>query len=106
MEIGTDIALISDFVGKDESFFRRFLQQSEYAAFSSFKSEKRKAEYAAGRWAAKEAIYKATQDASFLKYEILSDAQGKPYVEGHPEIKVSISHDGGYAIAFVIRITE
>lgn len=106
MEIGIDIALISDFVGKDEHFFRCFLQKNEYAIFASFNSEKRKSEYAAGRWAAKEAIFKATQDLNYLKYEILNDEKGSPYVYDCPELKVSISHDGEYAVAFVIKNIE
>ncbi len=103
MEIGADVALIKRFEGKEENFYRKFLQPSEYAEFSAFKSEKRRREYAAGRWAGKEAIFKATQDERYLEYEILGDEKGKPYVAGRPELKISISHDGEYAFAVVIK---
>ena len=56
----------------------------------------------AGRFAAKEAIFKATQDKEYLSYSILNTSDGKPYVKDHPEIEISISHDQDYALAFVI----
>ncbi len=103
MEIGVDIANISDFIGKDEQFYRFFLKDNEYKKFSTFKSEKRKAEYAAARWACKEAIFKATQDNKYMFYRIENDENGKPYVIDHPELKVSISHHGDYAVATVLK---
>lgn len=106
MEIGVDIAKISDFEGKEENFYRVFLHGEEYERYKAIKSEKRKKEYAASRWAAKEAIYKATQDKGYMKYEIMSEESGKPYVKEHPELKLTLSHHGEYAIAFVIKTEE
>lgn len=103
MEIGVDIANICDFSGKDERFYRFFLKENEYEKFSSFKSEKRKAEFAAARWACKEAIFKATQDKNYLFYRIDNDESGKPFVIDHPELKVSISHHGEYAVVTVLK---
>ena len=103
MEIGVDIANICDFSGKDERFYRFFLKENEYEKFSSFKSKKRKAEFAAARWACKEAIFKATQDKNYLFYRIDNDESGKPFVIDHPELKVSISHHGEYAVATVLK---
>lgn len=103
MEIGVDIANICDFSGRDERFYRFFLKENEYEKFSSFKSEKRKAEFAAARWACKEAIFKATQDKNYLFYRIDNDESGKPFVIDHPELKVSISHHGEYAVATVLK---
>ena len=102
MEIGIDSTRISDFVGKSEAFYRRFLCLNEYETYKGFNCEKRKAEYAAGRWAGKEAIFKAIGDEQFMKYEILNDETGKPYVSGHPEIKISLSHHKEYAVAIAL----
>lgn len=106
MEIGVDIAKISEFEGKEENFYRVFLHGEEYERYKAIKSEKRKNEYAASRWAAKEAIYKATQDKGYMKYEIMTEESGKPYVKEHPELKLTLSHHGEYAIAFVMKTEE
>lgn len=102
LDIGIDIVSISRFHGKDAGFAKSFLTPSELLVFSSFSQKKSKEAYLASRWASKEAIFKATQDKDFLKYSILNDSSGKPYIEGHPEMKISISHDGDAAIAIVI----
>lgn len=99
--IGVDIVHITR-IKLDESFVTFILSKLELEEFNSIKLEKRKKEYLAGRFASKEAIFKATQDPEYLKYSILYKENGQPYVVGHPEINISISHDGEYAIAFVI----
>ena len=38
-----------------------------------------------------------------MKYEIMTEESGKPYVKEHPELKLTLSHHGEYAIAFVIK---
>ncbi len=69
----------------------------------------RKAEYIAGRFAAKEALVKATVSSlNFCSVTILNDENGKPFISEIPEslkdkkIHLSISHDTDYAAAFVI----
>ena len=57
------------------------LTQSEMAEFSSKHTTTQKKQYFAGRFAAKEAIFKATQDKNYLQYSILNDASGKPYIK-------------------------
>lgn len=99
MEIGTDIAEIERFRGRDEKFARRILGEMEFEQYSGLKSERRRAEYLAGRWAAKEAIYKATGDKGCLAYEVVNDENGKPRAIGRPGIKVSISHEAGLVVA-------
>jgi len=101
--IGTDIVNISRITLR-ESFVQRILTEDEQKELYTRKSESRRKEYLAGRFAAKEAIFKATQDPKWLSYAILNQENGKPYVKDHPEIQVSLSHDGGYAIAFVLVI--
>ncbi|KAN0035346.1 hypothetical protein ACTA71_004611 [Dictyostelium dimigraforme] len=80
---------------------------------------KRGFEYLAGRWAAKESIYKAigNQDRSKLNFQniqILNESNGRPFVNlleptqsyfkelGINKIHISISHDTDYAISNVI----
>jgi holo-[acyl-carrier protein] synthase len=79
-----------------------FLTPAEQEEFHARKSAHRKTEYLGGRFAAKEAIFKATGDQMFLSYSVLTEVSGKPYVKDHPELDVSISHDGGFAIAAVL----
>ena len=64
--------------------------------------EEKQATYLASRWAVKEALFKAIKIANYKEYSIMNDETGQPYVENHPEIKVSISHEDGYCIAFVL----
>jgi len=70
------------------------------------KTEKRKIEYLAGRFAAKEAFVKALGtgigEVSFQDIEILSSG-GKP-VCNYKDFKchVTISHTDEYAVAFVL----
>jgi holo-[acyl-carrier protein] synthase len=64
----------------------------------------------AGRFAAKEAVFKALgeSDLNFKDIQILNDGQGKPYCEIHNkkikarEIHISISHVKNYAVANAI----
>lgn len=78
-----------------------------------------KAEFIAGRWAAKEAFSKALgtgmcEQCAFVEIELLPDSKGAPHVTLHAEtavtaaakgivnIHVSISHEKDYAVATVI----
>ena len=89
----------------------RFLTEKEQAILSSFDS-------IAGYWAAKEAFSKAIgsgigKECSFLDIEILKNEKNKPYFSEDTLKKfnlkaadISISHDGGFAIAAVIVLKE
>ncbi len=68
-----------------------------------------KEEYIAGRFAVKEALFKASgMVLSFSRITILNDDKGKPYLDLAPDgmrnkkIHISITHDTDYAAAFVI----
>ncbi|NLH63174.1 MAG: 4'-phosphopantetheinyl transferase superfamily protein [Erysipelotrichaceae bacterium] len=98
--IGIDVVEI-DRVTLTDAFIQLILTRSEQKELLLRHTEKAKKEYIAGRFAVKEAIYKATQDQDYLHYSCLNQKNGKPSIEGHPEISVSISHDGGIAIAAV-----
>jgi len=96
-------------VKRREAFAVKVLSPAELELFEGFSSEQRQVEFLAGRWAVKEAIYKAIPDfckgMSYATFTILNDAGGKPYVafptfEGN--LQVSITHERKYAVAFVV----
>jgi holo-[acyl-carrier protein] synthase len=98
--IGVDITDLSR-VKDDEAFIRRVLTPEEQAELADRKTASRRIEYIGGRFAAKEALFKATGWKDCLSCSVLNDGYGKPYIKDHPELSVSISHDGGMAIAVV-----
>jgi len=102
--IGCDIVAISRFTNdKRESLANRILTHKELEIFQTL-NELRKSEWLAGRFAAKEAIFKALKQAvPITQIAILSTADGVPYalIEGY-DIQLSISHDETSAIAVAI----
>lgn len=101
MNVGIDIVKISRFENKDIHFIKRVLTEKELLVYNNLIEEK-KTQYLASRWACKEAIFKANKDEHYLSYSILNKENGEPYVDDHEEIKISISHDGEYAVASVL----
>ena len=108
--IGTDIIEIERIknVSNYERFVNRILSDKEKELFYQFKSEKRQQEFLAGRFAVKEALYKALgvlcDQKEFIDFCILNNEQGAPYL-AYPKIEkvhISISHCEHYATAFVI----
>ncbi len=109
--IGTDIVKIQRV--KDR-VIDRILSDNEKKIFNNFKNENRKKEFAAGRFSAKEALYKALNTSfDFNKVSILNKKNGEPYIDENSmnyitkkidkiKIKVTISHEKEYAIAFVV----
>lgn len=102
MSVGVDIVNMQRVQLKD-SFVETILTKEERKEYDACLREQRKREYLAGHFAAKEAIYKATQEEAYLSYSVLHEDNGQPYVAGHPELDISISHDGDYAIAIAMR---
>lgn len=98
--IGVDITDLSR-IHDDTAFIQRVLTIEEQNELELRKSAVRRAEYIGGRFAAKEALFKATGARDYLSYSVLNDENGKPYFKDHPELSVSISHDGGMAVAVV-----
>lgn len=107
MEIGVDIVKISyvkSMVKKHGNrFIKRILSGEEQQIYYR---KRRKYEFLAGRFAAKEAVYKATNHAfAANKVSVLNDQSGRPYVvfaDGGPDVNISISHHGNYAVATAI----
>lgn len=88
-----------------EKFIEKILSVEEIKIIPAARKE----EFIAGRFAAKEALVKATGlTFSFSSVTILNDEKGKPFIKSVPEniknkkIHISISHDTDYAAASVI----
>lgn len=104
--VAVDVQLIKDFPISNVNFITDNFTDKERAQLD--KKPDAAASYA-GRWAAKEAIYKALSSQGttasldrghFLKsIEVLNDAAGVPICASHAHLQVSISHSGDYAVA-------
>lgn len=78
---------------------RKILTQKE---LEIFESKSNKLEYLASRFAAKEAVIKATNKKySFKEIEITNNEFGQP-ICNILEIMISISHEKNYSIAYAI----
>lgn len=110
--IGVDITSVARFEGKERRFYERFLTPEELEAPLT-------AEYAASRFAAKEAFAKALgtgiRGFSLKDVSVAEDALGKPFFRlsgrarekaGGLRFQLSLSHDGGFAVAFVVAEDE
>ncbi len=117
IKIGTDIVQISRIERSLVKFGDRF--KEKYLTSSEI-SRTKKVESLAGLWAAKEAIAKALscgigEDLAFQDIEISKTSKGTPYFTLTPqaqkkhhirESSLSISHDGGFAIAVAVIETK
>lgn len=115
--LGVDIVDISRLSeAMIERIKKRVFSQNEIAQMDGLKNLRRKTEFFAGHFAAKEAFFKAIGSGIFQTHlsevEVVYDPQGKPelrisealrskYLEGVCDVLLSISHDGNYAVAVV-----
>lgn len=106
--IGCDLIKIDRIKNtQTENLVNRILTDKEKEIFSKLKNEKRKYEFLAGRFAAKEAFSKALGtgigEVSFRDIEVLNDDLGKPYINySSLSTHISITHTDEYALAFVV----
>src|SRR5690625_977819 len=111
--IGIDIIeldRIEKSLAKRERFVKRILTTAEEKHYYKLRSDRRKLEFLAGRFAVKEAFAKAAGTGigklSFQHIEILPNSNGAPKlkVDGYEDylLWVSLSHSEKYAIAQVI----
>jgi len=105
--IGTDIVQVNRI---RPSVIPKVLSIEEKERMDSFLSDLRKAEFLAGRFAAKEAIKKALPQyekfSNLNELVILNDNEGMPYlakpVFEDKKIWISISHERKYATAVCV----
>lgn len=106
MKIGTDLVDLSRFNLEHRHFIERVLSKGELEVYDHLVSEHRQREYLGGRFACKEAYLKAQGKGLFemnlQEIEVLNKESGEPYFTNDCKAKVSISHDGNLAIAFVL----
>lgn len=102
-KIGIDIVKIDRFKTWDDKNFKKFLHPKELEYLLLLENDQRKIEFIAGRWAAKEAIFKAVNHKIAFNQIWIDSVNKKPEVHCDflPKIELSISHDGEYAIAMV-----
>ncbi|WP_307327837.1 holo-ACP synthase [Evansella vedderi] len=94
---------------RQSSFVNRVLTERELTYFKTL-SDRRKIEFLAGRFSAKEALAKANgsgigESLSFQDIHILNDEKGKPYIVSekiNQKIHLSITHTQNYAAAQVV----
>lgn len=118
--VGTDLCRIDRMACAMENprFLDRLYTPDERARLEGLCAERR-AERVAGMFAAKEAVAKALGTGfvgfGFADVEILTDDSGRPVAHlhggakelaGNAVVHLSISHDGGMAIAFAVIETR
>ena len=116
IRVGTDIVAIDRVSSSIQKFGDRFLKR--VFSESELQTLSKKPESIAGYWASKEALSKALgcgigKELSFLDMSMSKDSKNAPYIEISQEkkesfriddISLSISHDGGFAIAVVVVV--
>jgi holo-[acyl-carrier protein] synthase len=94
-----------------DRFIERILSEAEIKEYKNLAHEQVKLEFIGGRFAAKEALFKAIAvgpgNTNFKDFSILHEPSGKPYVlssffKNGEVVNVSITHTDQYAAAFVI----
>lgn len=111
--IGLDIIelqRIREGLVRNDRLAARILTSEEREIYETLPSQARKIEFAAGRFAAKEAFAKACGTGlgklSFQDIEILPGKKGAPELKarnlGEDRVLVSISHSKDYAVAQVV----
>ena len=96
--IGTDIVEIKriDFIIKD-----KVLSFEELKLFDNMRNDRKK-EFLAGRFAIKEALFKAGIKKPFNQLNIAYNSDNSIYLENYSNVKVSISHEKEYAIGYAL----
>ncbi len=116
--IGTDIVEIERIKKSVEKYGEKFLNKIFTQAELAYSlPKKNKFQHLAARFAAKEAVVKALADCcndgfNWKDIEIINSENGKPevrlfgkfaeYISDGKSIKISLSHEKNYAIAFAV----
>lgn len=103
--IGCDIVDLRRLYPNLDKLANKILTSKEYEVYLSKKTTKHKCEFVGGRFAGKEAFFKAVgineKLNTFKNIEILNDENGKPFLN-YPHCYISIAHENEYAIGYVI----
>lgn len=104
--IGVDIIeneRFNAFLDSDQKL-KKILSLDELNIYNKITLKKRKLEYLASRFAAKEALFKAGIKDDFAAISILNNDDGSPYVVCSEDlnIKISLSHNNSMSIAMVV----
>ncbi|MCR1960171.1 holo-[acyl-carrier-protein] synthase [Thomasclavelia cocleata] len=103
--IGCDIVDLSRLDINNDSLALKILTAKEFEIYKNKKTFKQKKEFLGGRFAGKEAFFKAIGIEkglnSFQDIEILNDINGKPYLN-YSKSFISLAHENNYAVAYVI----
>ncbi|QDP39147.1 holo-ACP synthase [Radiobacillus deserti] len=104
-----EIARVATSIKQNVRFVERILTAREQKEYEKLSTHRRKVEFVAGRFAAKEAFSKAMGTGlgklSFQDIEIHNDELGAPHLicqKTNEHVWVSISHSVDYAVAQVI----
>jgi len=119
--LGTDIVETARIIAMAEKYAGHFLQKIYTAAEIEFcKGKAAPGVHFAGRWAVKEAFYKALPPcvqplSSWKSIQVLNGGRGKPYIDvcderlnealkaaGVSSIHLSLSHERAYCVAVVV----
>lgn len=108
-KIGVDITKNCRFESYIDNLYKlkKILSDQEIKYLQKVSSSKRKLEFIASRFACKEALFKACNiPFSFNNVSVLNEENGAPYIVCDfletDNVKVSISHEEEYSIAFVL----
>jgi holo-[acyl-carrier protein] synthase len=109
--IGIDLVDLNRLQTLDQKFIHRVLSDEELTFYQNITSPQTKLTYLGGRFAAKEAIFKAISkgpgNTNYKDFSVLNDENGKPYIKtsffkNQEIIHLSIAHTDTYAIAYVM----
>ena len=96
--IGVDIVNISRIELK---LAKKILSSEEIELFDAA-SDIRKREFLAGRFAIKEALFKAGIKENFNSLNVKYNPDNSIYLENFPNVLISISHEKEYAIGYAL----
>jgi phosphopantetheinyl transferase len=80
------------------------LVRGEQALYRQFRCAPRRAQFLAGRLAARRALARLLDGTTSGQPEILPDAMGAPVVVGYPSVRVSITHSNDIALAVAAHV--
>lgn len=104
MEIGTDIVKLKR-MRIDKLFLTKILTKEEISIFSKIIDNNQKLRFLAGKWAIKEALYKANNDNFNFSKLHLYKVNNRIRLKGKElDYLISVSYESEYCLAFVLYL--